>query len=199
MANTVSICNLALSHLGKPPINALTERSAEAVACNTFYNQARQTLLQSSGWTFAKRREPLAETTPDFIDRWAKTYLRPGDALSILRVYPSGHAPYMGGPTPPFEVREGRVYCNVDLAVCEYVFDQTDAGQFSPLFVDALSYWLAQLLSRPLTRSAKLTEEMRAEARNARSLAITADAAQEPQTYLFGDNAYTPDYTAARG
>ncbi len=41
MASVVSICNLALSNIGKDNINALTDAGAEARACSQFYEHVR--------------------------------------------------------------------------------------------------------------------------------------------------------------
>lgn len=194
----VDICNMALALVGKPPINVMSEASAEARQCRIHYPQARRALLQSSGWTFAKRRAPLAQLTDnDFPERWHFAYARPEDALSILRVY-GPFAPLHGGPRPEFEVRENRVYANHPEIKAEYIFDQTDAGRFSPLFVDALAAELAARLARPLTRSAQLSVSLGEDARRARSAAITADSAQDVQYYMYDENAPGEDYSEAR-
>jgi hypothetical protein len=65
MSSIVSICNLALSNLGKDNISALTDEGAEARACNQFYDHVRDTLLQVYPWSFAGKTASLAEVTND--------------------------------------------------------------------------------------------------------------------------------------
>ena len=63
----VTICNLALSHLGdtaavasiKPP-----DSSVQAQLCARFYWVARNALLEMAAWGFATRRVVLAKLTP---------------------------------------------------------------------------------------------------------------------------------------
>ena len=44
MTSIISICNLALASIGKDSINALTEPTVEARACNRFFAPARDAL-----------------------------------------------------------------------------------------------------------------------------------------------------------
>jgi hypothetical protein len=200
MNSDVEICNMALTLIGKPPINAFTEARAEAAACAALYDPLRRQLLQRSAWTFAKRREALAEVANDFAYRWRFAYARPADALTILRVMSPDLARRHDPAIPPFEVREQRVYTHQPEALCEYIFDLTNVTYFSPLFADALAHALAERLARNLTRSAKLSQEMKDAAREAFSLAVSADAAQDGPTYLYGSNAAAQhnDYSDVR-
>lgn len=198
MSSDVFISNLALAHIGKPSINSLTEARAEAAACRRFYDHSRRKMLQLSAWTFAKKRVNLAAASDnDFDERWLYQYARPSEALSILRVIPP-ISPRFSVARPPFEVRENSVYTNITPAVCEFIFDQTDAARFSPLFCEALSYDLASYLANALLRSDKMRNMMRNETKEALSLAITADAAQDAPTYINGESADSPDYNEAR-
>lgn len=193
MATDISICNLALSHIGRGMINAFDERSAEARACNTFYDHARQTLLARSMWTFARKRAALAEITNDYVERWAHAYAEPGDSKGVL--YLIGERDPVNNPIPvEFEVKNGKVYANVSPAYVDYKIDITDPSKFSDLFVDALSYHLASYLARPLTKSAKLVQEMQQATITALSLAVTDDAAQDVTYYAFD-----PDSIVIRG
>lgn len=197
MSSEVFICNLALLHIGKPRINALSETRAEAAACREFYPHSRRMTLQLSGWTFAKRRVALAALENDFAERWAYTYARPTDALSILRIIPA-QSPRFDVSRPPFEVRESHVYTNASPAICEYVFDQTDPARFSPLFCEAVACQLASYLALNLLRSDRMHDKMVTKATKTLSLAITADAAQDAPTYINGESAGSVDYNEAR-
>jgi hypothetical protein len=183
MSTVISVCNLALAHIGKADISDLSSATAEARACRRFWDHARQTMLHNSSWTFALRREPMAELANDFVQRWPFRYARPASALKLLSVVPPGLSFRHGRAMPPFEVREGSVYTTVPQAEAEMVVDVTDPALFPPLFTHALSFHLATMIARPLTRSRALTEEMRRETELALSLAITADASQDAPQY----------------
>lgn len=185
MTTAVDICNQALGHIGKGEISSFEEASAEARECRRFYNLTRRAYLQRSDWTFARRRIALAQLDADYTDRWAFTYARPAHTLKMLRVLSKTIDPRQNPRPVPFEVRENRVYTDMPEAVAEYTFDLTDPSTFGPLFVEALSYRMAQLIARPLTRSSKLVQEMRDEAREHLSLAITQDAAQDVDRYNY--------------
>lgn len=95
----VTICNLALSHLGDianvmsiaPP-----DSSVEAQLCANFYYIARNSLLEMASWGFATRRVTLAQVAvnPTFDSNgdgpWQFAYALPSDCLTALTVVPAG-------------------------------------------------------------------------------------------------------------
>ena len=185
MSTPIDICNLALGHIGKPEISSFEEASAEARECRRFYNQTRRAFLQGSDWTFARRRQALAEVTNDYGERWGYKYSRPSGILKMLRVLPP-NTDLRQNPRPiRFEVREGAVFADIPHAVAEFIVDLTDTTRFGALAVDALAFALAHRIARPLTKSTKITAEMKDEAREYMSLAIEADASQDVGRYSY--------------
>lgn len=96
----VTICNLALSHLGdtatvasiKPP-----EGSPQAQFCARYYYVARNALLEMAPWGFATRRSVLAElqlgeADCDLRGPWRHVYALPSGTISALAVLPK-HSP----------------------------------------------------------------------------------------------------------
>lgn len=94
----VTICNLALSHLGDtanvqsiaPP-----DSSVQAQLCSRFYYVARNALLEMANWGFATRRVTLAQVTNPTLDSngdgpWQYAYAVPSDMLNALAVVPAG-------------------------------------------------------------------------------------------------------------
>lgn len=162
MASKVEICNLALSSLGKENINAMTEQSAEARACNQFYNHARDTLLQAYPWGFAGRTRSLAEIANDKPGQWGHAYERPTDCLKVRWVRPEyGSAPHCRLSTQeeisfPHELEGDKIYCDLSPAFLRYTFKLDDPTKYPPLFVDALAFHLAVRLAIPLTRDPKM-------------------------------------------
>lgn len=188
MASIVSICNLALSNIGKENINALSEASAEARACNQFYEHARDLLLQSYPWNFADKTVALAEVVEPTFGKWNHAYQRPADCLKVRWIFP-----YSGDDQPriadcdaakiPFDVDGGLIFANASPAVLVYTARIEDSSQFTPLFVDALSWHLATRLAMPLTRDPKARAEAYQLAQEMTRLAREADANETRTNY----------------
>ena len=159
MASDVSICNLALSHIGTATINSLDDPTKEGRACKLHFAAVRDSVLREHPWNFATKREYLSllNTTPV---GWSFAYAYPSDCLFARELWQQTR---LENPTPFETVRGtgGRVIVtNEQDAVLEYTSAVTDATQFDPLFVDALSYKLAAELAMPITRSVPISQAM---------------------------------------
>ncbi|HEY5797662.1 MAG TPA: hypothetical protein VIU82_21880 [Bosea sp. (in: a-proteobacteria)] len=191
MTSVVSICNLALSNLGKSNITDLAEATAEARACRQFYDIARDTMLQTYPWRFAGKTASLAELTNDKPGAWGHSYNRPNDCLTIRWVRPEYS---LSDPRPvavadphsehatPYEVDGGRIYCDLSPAFLRYTFRQSDPTRFSPLFIDALSWHLAVRLAMPMTRDPKVRADAYQLAMRTQAAAQVADANETRET-----------------
>jgi hypothetical protein len=182
MASAVTICNLALSHIGDtasvssidPP-----EGSAQAEHCSRFYPIAVDSLLEMHYWNFTMRRVVLAALTSEWPE-WLYAYAVPSDANNIISILPSDAADdystkFSPTDTPNFAhnyspmIAAGRyspqpytletlsngtqvLYTNQENAVLRYTAHITDPTQFSPLFVMTLSYHLASMLAGPIIK-----------------------------------------------
>ena len=178
MASEVDICNIALGHLGDaatvssidPP-----EGSAQAEHCSRFYPIARDSLLELHAWNFATTRVQLASLGSGWPE-WQYCYASPTDAVNLLAVldpnasddYSVGNnfgftqtgIPLVGSGTytpQPFSqetLSDGTlvIYTNQPDAVLRYTRSVTDTTIFSPLFVDALTWYLASYLAGPIIK-----------------------------------------------
>lgn len=188
MASIVSICNLALSNIGKMNISALSEPGAEAKACNQFYEHCRDILLQAYPWRFAGKTVALAELTNDKPGAWAHAYTRPNDCLNVRWVRPEYSLTDQQPATQqeeisyPHDVEGGVIYCNLSPAFLRYTHRLTDVSRFSPLFVDALSWHLAVRLAMPLTKDPKIRAEAYQLATKMQAAAEMADANEARET-----------------
>lgn len=196
MASTVSICNLALGHLGADKIDALSEASSEARACNRFYAQTRDALLAAGPpWRFARHEAVLAEVMAGGTGgggRWAHAFALPVDLLRVREVRPAG------GATPgegafAYELSGDRLLADVAPVTLRYIRRVDDPSQFTPLFVEALSWHLAARLAMPLTRDAGQRAEAFKMALQAQAAASAAEANDERAM-----SAFTSDYEEAR-
>ena len=155
----VAICNAALSLLGAERIVALTDTRKEAVLCNVFYAQARDTVLRAYPWNFATRRAdlgaPLAssdENAPEW--GFAYGFTLPTDPLCLRVLETENDEPYRV---------EGRVlYTDASALKIRYIAQITSPEQFDDSYRYALAANLAMLLAMPITKSATILKEMTA-------------------------------------
>jgi hypothetical protein len=178
MASDVTICNLALSHIGKGRINALVEDSAEARQCALHYPVARDTLLSSHPWSFARAVQSLAAKPNSWPQRWAFAYQRPADCLRVIRLVPDVD-PVPDDLSAPHQTRGRMIFCNIAPATLEYVARADDASVYPALFVDALSWALAARIAMPLTREGKAMQDALAMAARTGATAMAHDANEE--------------------
>lgn len=178
MSSEVDICNLALSHLGDSATIASIdppEGSAQAEHCARWYPIARNSLLEMYEWGFATTRAILAEVANPFT-QWQHAYARPQDCLKVQCILPAGAADgwsegglfgsfgYAAGDrlgliqvAQPYKTEtdaDGNqiILTSTGNAVIQYTRLVTDTSKFSPLFVDALSRYLASYLAGPLLK-----------------------------------------------
>lgn len=154
MADAVSICNLALVHIGEqgtiisldPP-----EGSEEAGACAAFYSTAVSTLLDAHDWNFATRRVLLSEYADADLHGWQHAFAVPSDCIRITNIRPQCLQRFFVPPDVDFEViarGTGRVLLTDSAKpVMTYISSETSTGAYSPPFVEALSWYLAAQLA----------------------------------------------------
>jgi hypothetical protein len=200
MASEIDISNLALSHLGDAAnVSDFDEGSAQADHCRRFYPIARDSLLEMHAWSFATRRIALPELTNPPESMWAYAYGVPSNMARALAVLsPVGD----DKDTQDFIIETGSdglrvLFTNQAEAMLRYVVKITDTGQFSPLFVDALTWLLASYVAGPLIKGdagIKVGQAMAGAFRTQFAIATAADANQQ-QTKLNE----MPSAIAARG
>lgn len=173
--STVSICNMALTHLGASSIARLDEGSKESLTCGIYFEQARDATLRDHPWNFATLRRALADTGSS-VAPWAYGYAYPVNCLFAREIVnPAGRAPI------PFEVAGdgmgGRViHTDQPQAVLRYTARITDLSAGDPLFIEALSWKLAAELAIPLTNNRSLRDMAESQYRALLSLARANDA-----------------------
>jgi len=164
MSSEVEICNLALAHLGDSATVASInppEGSAQAEHCQRWYPIARNSLLELQEWGFATTRALLAELMNPF-PQWQHSYARPADCLKVLAILPSDSASDIAacaGYTPQAFTTETDastgnqiILTNQGSALVRYTRLVTDTSKFSPLFTDALGWYLASYLAGPVLK-----------------------------------------------
>lgn len=177
----VTICNLALSHIGADAMLASInppDGSVEAGYCQRYYPVARQELIETGVWAFTKTRVALSALSTNPSTVWQYAYAEPSDMVKPLRVlslaawqswlvetygaYPS--TPFVGWPstsevamftergTALYDRENGALLTNEQNAVLLYVRDVVDTSKFTAGFTVALSYLLASYLVGPILK-----------------------------------------------
>lgn len=190
MTSIVSICNLALSNIGKDNIAALNEPNPEARACRQFYGHVRDMLLQAYPWRFAGRTISLAELANDKPGAWGHAYARPTDCLKVRYVRGAYSETDLSAETPVsidgfgarHEIEGQTIYTDLSPAFLRYTFRAEDTSKYPPLFTEAFGWHLAVRLAMPLTRDPSVRRECFNVANGMQSEAQMADANEERDT-----------------
>lgn len=156
MSAVIDICNLALRHItvGKT-IASLTERSAEAIACNALYPQVRDETLRDFEWPFATAVESLALVGTSMAPGWAFTYQYPADCIRIRQLT----NPILCGHRLPLDIAyrlrtsgtDTLIDTNLEEASAEYTVRADDPSRYPPDFVQTVALLLASYLAPSIT------------------------------------------------
>lgn len=156
----VSICNLALSHLGEEPITSLDDNVKAARECSRLYDITRDMELRAHLWNFAIRRASLAKDTTDPTWGHSNRYQIPDDCLKVVEVKDDVdwhiEAGNLGDTGQTFIVTDTSAPLYI-----RYVSRVEDPALFDPLFINALAARLAMKLALPLTQSNTITQGAR--------------------------------------
>jgi hypothetical protein len=158
VTSVVSICNLALSHIGDAAnVSDLEEGSVQADHCARFYPIARDELFELHPWSFAKRRAVLALLSDPPESNWLFAYALPAGCIKVRAVLAEGAA---DKEQSVFDIEaddDGNrvLFTDVEDARVIYTKRITDTARFSPLFVSALSRLLASYLAGPIVKGSE--------------------------------------------
>lgn len=184
-ASEVTIANMALSFLGHGrAIASLTERSAEAIAANEFYEQARDETLEARDWAWATKVAALSlveelESDDVLADLGSFTYQYPADCAKMRRILSGSRVDNQstGVPLRFVYATTGRyIVTDMEEAVAEYTKRVEDVGFWPKAFRRAVAYSLAGYIA-PRLAMAPLMPQMRAlyEAELSKAMALSAE------------------------
>lgn len=180
MTSEVSVCNMALGHIGvDQAIASLSPASnVRERMCALYYEQARDECLQEFPWNFAHTFVALAEVDLDTVPPgWLYAYRYPTDCLRARVVTTEEGArmplawwqPYVWDPTRwtptrvTFQVQVDPETASSRVILCDITEPYLlmtqrveDPNAWSPLFVSALSYRLAAYLGPALRADSRL-------------------------------------------
>lgn len=159
MLTELEICNLALSRIGQREIADLNEVSAEAVACKRHYSIARDSLLRSYWWNFAKSDATLT-LAADKPAEWGFAFDLPDDLIAARYVVPPIR---FGRKRVAYEIAGRKLWTDENEVSIIYTRKVTDPTLFDSLFVRSLFHRLAADMVGPLTldpRKSQIEEQM---------------------------------------
>jgi hypothetical protein len=101
------ICNMALGRIGvRSLITSFDDdQTAQAEACRTYYEEARDGVLEDFAWPFAKATEDLALLADVTSDEWAYAYAYPEDCVAA-RYIPTGLRNPNAEDLVPYEIAD---------------------------------------------------------------------------------------------
>lgn len=204
--SVVSICNLALSHIGdRATLTSIDppEGSAQADYCAQFWPIARDECLSAYDWGFARRTVDVAAFETEDHPRWQYAFARPADFLVARALELPADAQTTLNPGNPY-FEEGTLangqavfYTDVESAVLRYTRSVNDPSRYPPLFLGGVAYFLAAYLAGPVVKGrsgAQLAQAMRQMAMLELNKAATLDANQSHEHTRF-----QPSAVRARG
>jgi hypothetical protein len=160
--SAISICNLALAHLGIPSItNIEVPITQSEIVCAQYYEIARQTLYRDCFFQFSMKQIILPEDsdTSSFLYKNHSTQL-PLDFISLIYLYNNGSILTNNGKY--YRLLDNRIQSNVIKAPYNilYIKDVIDVSRMSPEFKLLLSYYLAFLMADSLGASGEKIQKV---------------------------------------
>lgn len=177
MVSAVTICNLALNHLGQPPVISLSDDNKGARVMSLLFDPSRDAVLRLHPWNFATRRATLAQLVAAPAFGFTKAYALPADYLRLLR---------LNDGRDTYQLEADGLLTDAGTAELRYIARITDTAKFEPLFVQALAAFLAAEAALPITNSQNLEQGAQARFREKLQEARSVDGMESWQEVLMG-------------
>jgi hypothetical protein len=151
----ISICNLALAHLGQKPITSLTEATESARALNRIYEISRDVVLRAKDWKFATVKAALVEVSDEDVPGWVYVYAYPSKCLCVRKIFDDIES--KDPQKLEYEVMyipsigQKVICCDSEDAYIEYTYQLSDSTIFDVSLINAFSFLLAAQVGKPLT------------------------------------------------
>lgn len=158
--SAIEICNMALAHIGEPPIDTIdppvTERE-EIVALQ--YDDARQNVLRQFVWNFAKCRANISRSDTPAFD-YEDMYALPADFIRLLSV---GGSDFEVGQTLDYDIEGRSILINAggaDTIPLRYIKDEELVTTWDPLFRKLVILTLAMQLAFQITGKKEIVAQV---------------------------------------
>lgn len=164
MASQTSIVNLAGVRIGaEGSILTIDDNKKLARVAKAAWDIALEATLAAHPWNFAIKRAllPALVDAPAF--GYAYQYQRPTGLLRLVEIADIDVWEECRGAPPPYQYEGDKILTNLGAPLAlRYVARIDDTGLYSPQFVDALTYRLAQEIALPMTESGATRDRMQA-------------------------------------
>ncbi len=171
MSSKIEIINQALSSLGEPPIETISEDTKQARAAVLIYDDKRDALMQEHLWNFAISRAslPVSMTTPEW--GFDNAYQIPSDSLRIVSVeFQDDDSWEVEGQTI---VTDAEGPLNV-----KYISRVEDENQMTAQFRETLAALLAKELAEILVKTSTVKADLQQEYSDKLRIARSMDGAE---------------------
>ena len=190
MSSKTDIINLGLAYAGQADIADITEAGAEASLTRRIYDPVRQQMLEAGPWSFAGKRVTLAALTTVDSDEWTYAHRMPSDCIRARFIEPVSagavSAIYIDGLAERqqrYEIRDGVLYSDLETVKLVYTWNLTETVRFTPHFVEAFAWQLAERFAIALVRDENLQRYCDNRAQRAISKALSHDSTNAPIVY----------------
>lgn len=154
----VQIVNMACAKLGDFYISSMSEGTKQATYAGIFWENARDTLLESYPWNFAIERASLALLAGTPTWQYTYKYQLPNNCLRVLDMSASGD--FDSSQTTEYRIEGRTLVTNETKAYIKYIKQVTDTSNFPPSFSKLLACELSLLLAEPLAAADSSTKQL---------------------------------------
>lgn len=159
-ASKIGICNMALDHIGQPPISSIDPGSTPTeILVARHYDAVRQSVLRKYVWNFAKKRATITRSGDaefDFTDK----YTLPNDFVRLLSVEGSSGEISQSND---YDINGREIYINASTADSiniRYVSDVEDVTTWDALFRQLVILNLALVLAFAITKKESVVKRI---------------------------------------
>lgn len=189
MASQVSICNGAIIDLGGNPITSMSESSREAILCSEVWDDCLEDLLEEKAWSFAVKREELAEITSTIPQEYTYGYALPSDCLKPLYLEVAS-----GVKETDFRIEGQNLYTDWEDPILVYVWKHDEPAKYPAKFRVALSALICARIAMAMTKSRTIEEQKY----KLYQLRLTEAKRADAQAQLRDGYSYTDSWETAR-
>ena len=197
----VQVAKLALQHIGdRYDITSLSDQTAEAEQVNLVFENARDAMQAEHPWNFCRTYVSPARLSATTIPgNWAYVFNYPSDALRVWKIEnPLGR----NLPPLPFQVFRMEIGGNFTKVIGtnesepEFVYSAKieTATEWSPHYVLALSWRIAEMIAMPLTGSTEVFDRVKRDAK----MEIARAKEEDGNEGIWHEQSRDPDWLEAR-
>lgn len=154
--DSTTICNLALAKIGDQSITSLDDNTLESRFCKLYYPVVLAECLMLNTWNFATKLANLSQLSDAPLFDWSYAFQLPADFARITKF----NSFDVNDRIANYEINGNTLLSDEEYASIAYISSNPDPSTFTPSFVDVLSIKLASELSKPVSGSLDLKNQL---------------------------------------